>query len=56
MPERQNAINAFLADNGWQPEHRTVLAEDASLVEQKHVDTETKETTNNSEEKEEKGE
>lgn len=31
MPERQNAINAFLADNGWQPEHRTVLAEDASF-------------------------
>lgn len=31
MPERKNAINAFLADNGWQPEHRSVLADDASF-------------------------
>ena len=31
MPERQKAINAFLADNGWQPEHRSLLADDASF-------------------------
>jgi aminoglycoside/choline kinase family phosphotransferase len=31
MLERQKALDAFLVDNGWKPEHRSVLANDASF-------------------------
>jgi aminoglycoside/choline kinase family phosphotransferase len=31
MHNRQKALNIFLAENGWKPEHRSALADDASF-------------------------
>ena len=31
MYSRQKALGVFLADNGWKPEHRSALADDASF-------------------------